>query len=193
MLHLRLLVLIVVFAFAAPAHAAKPESVLAKWYELILELVRHTPTYSPPVASRSFAYFGVTAFEAVASGDDNLTTLAGQLNGLTAPPAREPGAEYDEAVVLQAAMSSAARNFFFNTGPTGQRALKAMDRKLSVDVAEGVAADVVARSEAQGEAVANHIFAWSQTDGGANDRKPRFPCGLQADPGAGPLGADQHH
>jgi hypothetical protein len=45
-----------------------PQSVLCDWYKLVLKLVRHTPTYSPPVASRSFAYLGITAFEAVAGG-----------------------------------------------------------------------------------------------------------------------------
>lgn len=60
--------------------------VLRTRYELILELVRHTPTYSPPVASRAFGYVGVTAYEAVASGEAGLRSLAGQLNGLQPPP-----------------------------------------------------------------------------------------------------------
>ena len=182
---LRFFFIVVTLLVALPAQAARPEAVLDKWYGLILELVRHTPTYSPPVASRSFAYFGVTAYEAIASGDADLLTLAGQLNGLQALPSREPDAQYDEAVVLQAAMSSAARNFFFNTGPTGQRALKAMDRKLSVEAAEGVAADVVARSEAQGQAVAKHIFAWSQTDGGARIINLGFPMDYKLTVGPG--------
>lgn len=159
----------------SPAQAAQPETILDRWYGLILELVRHTPTYSPPVASRSFGYFGVAAYEAVASGAPDMQSLAGQLNGLETLPQREAGAAYDEAVVLQAVLSATARNFFFNTGPTGQRALKAMDRKLSVDVAEGVAADVVARSEAYGQAVADHILKWSASDGGAVVENLGFP------------------
>ena len=71
-------------AHVAQANATKAEEVLHTWYHLGLELVRHTPTYSPPVASRSFAYLGVTAFEAVATGSDELQTLAGQLHGLEA-------------------------------------------------------------------------------------------------------------
>ena len=58
-----------------------------------LELVRHTPTYSPPVASRAFAYLGVTAFEAVATGSDELQSLAGQLNGLQAAPHARAGTD----------------------------------------------------------------------------------------------------
>ena len=75
---------------SAPATAAErpgAQEALLNWYRLVLELVRHTPTYSPPVASRAFAYLGVTAFEAVASGSDELQSLAGQLNGLDAAAA----------------------------------------------------------------------------------------------------------
>jgi hypothetical protein len=84
----------------------RADEVLRSWYKVALELVRHTPTYSPPVASRSFAYLGVVAFEATASGQSGLKSLAGQLNGLQDLPARETGETYDEAVVLEAAMAN---------------------------------------------------------------------------------------
>ena len=48
----------------------EPQEILRDWYYLMNELVRHTPTYSPPVASRSFGYLGVTAFEAAVGGSD---------------------------------------------------------------------------------------------------------------------------
>lgn len=157
---------------AAPVGADK---VMRDWYRLILELVRHTPTYSPPVASRAFAYLGVTAYEALASGDTTMTSLSGQLNGLTPLPQREGGMAYDEAVVMQAALSSAAREFFGNTGPTGQRALKRMTEKLSSEVSTGLAPDLVARSQAYGESITAHILAWSLDDGGAKVENMGFP------------------
>ncbi len=126
-------------ALTVGAHATQPQDVLQRWYGLTLELVRHTPTYSPPVASRSFAYLGVTAFEAVASGSSEMQSLAGQLNGLKPVPQREAGKTYDEAVVLQAAMAFAAQNFFENTGPTGQRALASLEAKLRTEVCGGIA------------------------------------------------------
>jgi hypothetical protein len=155
--------------------ATKPQDVLAIWYRLTLELVRHTPTYSPPVASRTFAYVGVTAYEAVASGSDDMQSLAGQLNGLTALPAREDGKSYDETVVLEAALAQAVANFFANTGPTGQRALASIAEKQRVKAADGVDLEVAARSEAYGQAIAAHILAWSQTDGGAVIENMGFP------------------
>ncbi|MEO1435299.1 MAG: phosphatidic acid phosphatase, partial [Bacteroidota bacterium] len=36
--------------------------------------------FSPPVASRIYAYPSIAAYEAMASGNENYTSLAGQLN-----------------------------------------------------------------------------------------------------------------
>jgi hypothetical protein len=154
------------------------------WYRLTLELVRHTPTYSPPVASRAFAYVGVTAFEALATGDERLNTLAGQLNGLEPLPSRESGQDHADAVVVQAAMAEVIRDLFANTGPTGQRAVAAFERKLRARAADGLPAETVARSEAHGRAIAEHILAWSRTDGGAVVENMGFPATYQ--PRAGP-------
>lgn len=160
-----------------PANAKEaPEKVLHTWYRMVLELVRHTPTFSPPVASRAFAYFGVTGYEIVASQPDSkLVTLAGQLNELKPLPKREPGKAYDEGVILNAAMAMTAKTYFSNTGPTGQRALLALTSKMTERVAADLPADVVARSEDFGRKLAGHIIAWSETDGGAVIENMGFP------------------
>ncbi|WP_274426427.1 vanadium-dependent haloperoxidase [Chelativorans sp. YIM 93263] len=176
--HILSATIVVVLTLVGTASAAEPArgpDALRAWYKMVLELVRHTPTYSPPVASRSFAYLGVTAFEAMASGSSDLHSLAGQVNGLTATPLREPGAIYDEAVILDAAMASAVRSFFGNTGPTGQRALEAIETRLSERVSAGLPANVVKRSRTYGRSIAAHIFAWSETDGGATVENMGFP------------------
>jgi PAP2 superfamily len=162
-------------AAAAQPNTMQPQEVLRSWYKLSLELVRHTATYTPPVASRSLAYLGVTAFEAVAAGSPDLRSLAGQLNELQAAPQRKAGKTYNEAVVMQAAMSFAAGELFSNTGPTGHRAMAALEAKLRADVSKGVPGKVVARSEAYGRAVAQHILAWSRGDGGAAVENMGFP------------------
>jgi hypothetical protein len=170
------IIALLAFGAAAPAAAMPPEQVLRDWYGLILKLVRHTPTYSPPVASRAFAYLGVTAFEAAASGTPNLGTLAGQLNGLTAVPRRETGKIYSDAVVLDAALAASAQAFFSNTGPTGQRAMAAFSDRQLAEISKGVPADVIERSQAVGRAIAGHMLAWSQNDGGAVVENLGFPA-----------------
>ncbi len=148
--------------------------VLGSWYKLLLELIRHTATYSPPVASRAFAYLGVTVFEAVASGDRALRSLAEQVNGLTAMPVRGQG-EYDPACVLQGALVHAINAHFSNTGPTGQRAMLAMTDRLAKVAGEGVAPDVMRRSLDHGLAISTHILDWSASDGGAVVENMGFP------------------
>ena len=159
------LTLFVPLAFAQESGSRPtPESVLGQRYRLVLDLVRHTATYSPPVASRAFAYLGVIAYEATASGRNDLKTLAGQLNGLGPLPGRQPGEVYDEAVVLDAALSAATERFFGNTGPTGQRAMRALDAKLSPGVARSLPHDVADRSGTYGRTLAEAVSAWADAD-----------------------------
>lgn len=161
-----------------PAHAAeRPEAqeMLRDWYFLMNELVRHTATYSPPVASRSFGYLGVTVFEAAVGGSDKLVSLVGQLQGLKSVPQREAGAVYDETVIVTAAMSDAIVYYFGNTGPTGLRSIKIAQTKWRAISIDGVPEDVVARSEAFGKAMAASIYEWSLDDGGAVITNMGFP------------------
>ncbi len=159
----------------ALADGARPDAaeVLQTWYRLVLELVRHTPTYSPPVASRAFAYLGITAHEVMVQGDPALRTLAGQLNGLDPVPAAS--VPRDVPVALHAAMAGAVAGYFGNTGPTGQRAMAAMRERLGEKAGAGVADAVLRESRACGEAVGAHILDWSAGDGGAVIRNMGFP------------------
>jgi hypothetical protein len=158
----------------AAARADVSREVLLTWHKLILELVRHTATYMPPVAARGFGYIGVTAHEALATGNPKLQSLAGQLTGLTALPVRGEG-EFDEPCVLHSALETAVLSLFANTGPTGQRAMQKMSEMMGKTASEGMAQDVVDRSVAHGRAVGEHILAWAATDGGAKVDNMGFP------------------
>ena len=162
------LALVLALASGGPLAAQDASAqVLATWYRLTLELIRHTPTYSPPVASRALAYLGVTSLEALATGPGDLRSLAGQVQGLSPLPSRENGLTYDDAAVLQAALAEVVQGLFSNTGPTGQRSIKAVTRSLDALTADGLDPDTLAQSRAHGRAVGLHILAWSGTDGGA--------------------------
>ena len=159
-----------------PASAARPApDVLVNWYKMALELTRHTATYTPPVASRTFAYMGVAAFEAAVTGDPKLKSLAGQLNGLTPVPQREAGQTYDEDAIMQGVMATLVPALYSNTGPTGQRVMASAGAKWRDAVAADVPEDVVTRSLDYGQAVAAHILEWSMNDGGAAVANMGFP------------------
>lgn len=177
-LHRRTLLALPLLALARPALAADradvSRQVLLTWHKLILELVRHTATYVPPVAARAFAYVGITAHEALASGNPALHSLAGQVTDLTALPARASGT-FDEPCVLHAALQMAVGALFANTGPTGQRAMEAMGRKLGEVASAGIDGDEVSRSVAHGQRIAGHILTWAAADGAAEIENLGFP------------------
>ncbi len=172
-------------AVFADTRAGVAEKVLATWYHLALELVRHTPTYTPPVASRTLAYMGVAAFEALASEGGGLHSLVGQLNGLSAVPDRAPGQGYDTAVILNAVMDVLIHDLFANTGPTGQHAMETLTGRLAGQAADGVAADVVAASRSYGATLATAVLEWSRTDGGAVIDNMGFPAKWTVNPAPG--------
>jgi PAP2 superfamily len=186
-LHRRTLLALPLALAVRPAWAADradvSRTVLLTWHKLILELVRHTATYTPPVAARAFAYVGITAHEALASGNPALVTLAGQVTDLPPLPARAEGT-FDAPCVLQAALQAAVAELFFNTGPTGQRAMEAMGRTLGDTASAGIDSTVVERSVAHGKAIAEHILAWSRVDGGAAIENMGFP--MEHTPGTRP-------
>ena len=172
------LALLVPLLFASSAYAASAtqDEILGTWYHLILRLVRHTATYSPPLASRNFAYLGIVSYEAIASGDhEHMQTLAGQLRDLKPLPQRDTNKAYDDATVLNAALAQSMQDYFGNTGPSGQNALRATSAKMQKQLGAAIPSDVARRSEAYGKALAEHIFAWSKTDGGATIKNMGFP------------------
>jgi membrane-associated phospholipid phosphatase len=169
----RLLIALLIGLLPLPAMAGEGRDVMLNWYKLVLELVRHTPTYSPPVASRAFAYLGVTSYEVMAALRPQMRSFAGQLTDL--PPLPKPGGAVDEAVVMHAALAQSVRAFFANTGPSGQQAMDRMDETLSAEIAANLSGEVVAQSEAYGRKIAAAIWQWSEADGGGHVDNMGFP------------------
>jgi hypothetical protein len=154
---------------------ARATSNVLEWYRLVLNLVRHTATYSPPVASRTFGYLGVAVFEATAARRNTLRSLEGQLNNFKGVPKPAANLEYDDATILNGALSSVVAELFSNTGPTGQRALQAVTARLEKTVTDGINADVAKRSLEYGRGVAKAVLNWASTDGGAQITNLGFP------------------
>ena len=145
------------------------------WYDLTLNLVRHTATYSPPVASRTFGYMGVTLFEIAAARGEKLRSLKGQLNGFAGVPQPVAGLAYDDGVIVQGALANTVSSLFANTGPTGLRALASVTAKLEATVSKGLPEEVVKRSLEYGKSVSAAVLAWAATDGGATITNIGFP------------------
>ena len=121
--------------------------------------------FSPPQASRVYAYASIAAYEALRPDHPEYRTLAGQLNGLTpvpppAPSAPSPDSElYLPLASVHAFMTVGKALTFSQARMDSLRA--ALDERIR---RTGVPARVFARSIAYGERVAQHILAWAARD-----------------------------
>jgi PAP2 superfamily len=162
-------------ASAWPGAWAYDAEVPTAWFDLALELVRTTPGFSPPVASRAFGYTGVALYEAVAPGITKRRSFAGVLNGLTRGPGPADSA-YHWPTVANSALATILRLLFPTASSANSNAIDELERRI-VDQAQSVLPrGIHTRSVARGAGVARHIFEWSKTDGAHEAFRNNFPA-----------------
>lgn len=116
--------------------------------------------FSPPVASRIYAYVSIAAFEAAIPMNAGYLTLAGQLTDLTPFPQPEVDQEYCFPLASVQAALKVGKTLVFS------------DDKMDVFYGSimqefrdtGIPDDVFDRSIEYGDRIANHVIAWSSKD-----------------------------
>jgi PAP2 superfamily len=156
---------------AAPTVAAYSASVATEWFMLALQLVQQTPGFSPPVASRAFAYLGLALYESTAPGAPGATSLAGQLNELNSLPWAQPDEALHWPTVANAALASMTRMMFSNASGENKARIDLLERSLPVKHGQDfdpalVTAEIRNRSETFGKLMAMALMTWARTDGG---------------------------
>ena len=148
--------------------------VATTWADLSLLLVQSTPGFTPPVASRAFAYFGITLYESVVGGSRTHRSLAGLPPGLDRTP-RTGKSEVSWPVAANAALAAILRSLFPTTGAANKAAIDALESSIGTSWQRRLPRPVYARSVSHGRAVAAHVFAWSKKDGGHEGFLRNFP------------------
>src|ERR1041385_2705877 len=116
--------------------------------------------FSPPVASRIYAYSSVAGYEALRHVDPSYESLAGQLTGLTEVPKPDPGVEYCYQLAAVEAMLKLGKKLTFT-----ETDIEAFQKKILQEFRDlGVPGDVFDRSVEYGDRVGDHIIAWSGKD-----------------------------
>ncbi|MBI1880098.1 MAG: hypothetical protein HYR94_18075, partial [Chloroflexi bacterium] len=148
---------------APQSRVAEDDSVVAReWMQLLVERVQ-ADKLSPPVATRIYAYAGVTLYEAVVPGMSNYKSLQGQLNDMPELPEPE-GGPYNWPAVAASAAAIVAQALF--ESPTSQAAFEQLrDQQLAALWESGVASDILKRSRTHGQNLGQAIVTWMETDG----------------------------
>lgn len=138
--------------------ASDPE-ILHGLGEHLTDVIIHD-IFKPPVASRIYAYSYLAAYEALTPGYPEYRSLGGQLNGFEVAPQPEPGKEYCFPLASAKAFAIVGRTLTFS-GDMWDMYDKDFLKKYE---AMGIPDEVIERSTAYGEAIANHVIAYSGKD-----------------------------
>jgi hypothetical protein len=147
----------------------------AAWFDLSLDLIRSATGFSPPVASRAFAYAGLSLYEAVVPGMGGYRSLARPFEDLDGLPAARPNETYDWATAANAALASILRSLVPTAGADERAALDALEAHFEGRFRRELSPAVFGCSRRRGREVAAAIFAWSRGDGGHEGYLRNFP------------------
>ncbi|WP_443217586.1 vanadium-dependent haloperoxidase [Sediminicola sp. 1XM1-17] len=134
----------------------------------VTEIMIHD-IFSPPVASRIFAYPNIAAFEIIAAHNNEYKSLAGQLNDLTPIPSPEPSGKVNPKLAALIAHMDISRRLIFS-----EEKINIFRDSLYTDWSSKNPTEFNA-SKDYGLLVADHIAAWMDKDNYKQTRTmPKF-------------------
>lgn len=159
---------------AAPARTATEDfdaEVATSWFDLAIKLVRSTEGFTPPVASRAFAYAGLTLYEAVVGGSRDYASLQ-PLPDLPPLP-NHSGLAWP--IVANAALAEAFRLLFTPTSSANRTAIYNLEASLDRRHRRGAVGSSLNASVEHGRIIADQVFGWSTHDGAHEAHLNNFP------------------
>jgi hypothetical protein len=116
--------------------------------------------FSPPVASRIYAYSSIAAYEAAVPGNPQMQSLAGQLNGLEELPKPDPNKNYCFELASVHALAKVGTALIFSEADVQEFHQETLKQFRN----SGMPKDMYQISIEYGEQVAAHILAWADKD-----------------------------
>ncbi len=144
------------------------------WFDFALHLVKTTPGYSPPVASRTFAYLGIGLYETLVPGMPGNRSLQGKFPNLQLPTRSGRDSHMYWPAAANAAIAAVARGLFPTTSAANLAAIDQLETSLNT-ASDSVSPVLVADSVSWGKDVAAAILQWSASDGGHEGYLRNFP------------------
>lgn len=154
-----------------------------RWFQIILTLIKVTPGYTPPVASRSLAYISCALYEAAHRGMPGFRSLSQVLPSF--PKLRKPrSSDIHYGVAANAALAEAAGLFFPKTTDAMWKCIARLKKRFD-DEFRACAGAKFAESERHGQIIAQQIYVHSLSDGGDAAYDDNFPSSYVPPTGRG--------
>ena len=136
--------------------------------------------YSPPVASRTYAYITVAGYEAAINANPKYVSFAGQLHGLTPVPRPDANKQYSYALASAYAILTVGKSMVIS-----EDKINAFLDALTKEFKDaGMPDDVFNNSVDYGKKVAAHIMDWAAKDQYKETRAMAKYAVRDDDPGA---------
>lgn len=116
--------------------------------------------YSPPVASRTYAYISVAAYETLIHENPGYISLARQLHGLQPPPSPQKDKEYSYTLAAVHAILTVGKALVISEQKVNDFEATIMEEFRK----DGIPGNVFDNSVAYGKKIADHILAWAGKD-----------------------------
>ena len=115
--------------------------------------------FSPPQASRVYAYASIAAYEVLRQADSGYVSLSGQVRDLTPVPARTPGRDVSLPLAGVRAYMTVGHALTFS-----QARMDTLRTAMDARFRDELSTAVFSNSIAYGDTVARHILAWAAKD-----------------------------
>lgn len=147
------------FANSSWRHAADNPDYLHRSIKQVTDVIVED-IFSPPVASRIYAYVSIAGYEASRPGNAAYATLAGQIRHLKPLPKPDAGKEYSYSLASAHAVLAVGKRLVFS-----EEKIDAFHKKLLQEFREtGMPEEVFQNSLSFGKQVADHVLLWSSGD-----------------------------
>ena len=147
----------------------------------VLRLIASTPGFTPPVASRLLAYFGVTLYESLLPGMGGYRTLTELLSGFPTLP-MTPRSGLHWPTVANHALGTIV-SALLPAASIGRGVVDALVDEI--DQGHSIPGPLRRRSIERGVDVAEAVRGWAAHDGGHEGHLSNFPAGYQTPTGPG--------
>ena len=139
------------------------------WQNTFLEIERYAAVYRPCPTAHMLGYVGLGAYEACVPGMPAYKSLTPLYAGLNIP-SQETSLEYHYPSVLNAYYASIYKKFFATVRAPDKTKIDSLRTALETVYASAASQEVIDRSEAYGNSVADAIWAYENTDIAGHDQ-----------------------
>ena len=141
-----------------------PGDLAVKWARLQMAIGRSTPGFNPGLATRAFAYSGLTLYESVVEGVPGYKSVASQLIGTPVQPPNQQQSLFFPASA-NAAMASIIKSLIPSASIANVARIDSLEAAFNLQFSQEVSTDMLNVSVGYGKTIATTIFDWSKSDG----------------------------